>query len=105
MYMITEDVVIIIIKTILTMKLPTKARNIFALFSSTLTVSPAILLNSNSLKPPRLFTKSTTSSDPSFLNGKKDLSGSDVDMINSRSGSMSLLSGGIGESRVCPGSL
>jgi hypothetical protein len=43
-----------------------------------LNVSPAIAASSISLRPPRLFTKRTTSSDPSFLKDKKERSSSVV---------------------------
>ncbi len=65
----------------------------------------AIPPSSSSLKPPRLLTRSTTSSLLSFLNGRKERSLSEVDMIRSSNCGIRSLKGGTGLIRLFPDSL
>jgi len=74
-------------------------RALMPCLSSALFASPTMAPSSSSLRPPRLFTSSTTRSVPSFLKGTKDRSGSVVDVIIWMRVGTSLLSGGTGETR------
>jgi len=80
-------------------------RTVILCASSARFVSWTTTPSSSSLSPPRLLTRSTTRSVPSFLKGTKLRSGSVVDVIILMSSEMSSLSGGVGQMRRFPLSL
>lgn len=90
----------------LTMNIPESTLRILTfMLSKSLHTWFTIPPNSSSLSPPRLFTSRTTVSFPSPRNGRKDLSGSSVEVRILSSIGMSSLRGGAGDRRWWPLSL